>query len=220
MVLACQLATERNSSIDALYVIEVPLNLPIDASLPEERERARQVLESAAQAADQFKVKLTPVVVTARSAGRAIVEEAIARRSDVIVLGSQGKRRIADRVFGRTIDHVLNNLPCEAIINVIPKAPATGSVASGVAAGSVTMIPPSVVPPAAGVSASAGGAQKPAGGGGVKRRAQGLPLSRYLPSRPGPNGSDRQEGAGEGAAAPKTVEVPARDAGGSDPAAD
>ena len=124
MVLACQLATERHSSIDALYVIEVPLNLPIDASLPEERERARQVLENAAQAADQFKVKLTPVVVTARSAGRAIVEEAISRRSDVIVLGSQGKRRIADRVFGRTIDYVLNNLPCEAIINVIPKTTA------------------------------------------------------------------------------------------------
>ena len=121
MVLACQLATERNASIDALYVIEVPLNLPIDASLPEERERARQVLEQAAQAADQFNIKLTPVVVTARSAGRAIVEEAIARRSEVIVLGSQGKRRIADKVFGRTIDYVLDHLPCEAIINVIPR---------------------------------------------------------------------------------------------------
>ena len=70
MVLACQLATERKSSIDALYVIEVPLNLPIDASLPEERERARQVLERAAQAADMFNVKLTPVIVTARSAGQ------------------------------------------------------------------------------------------------------------------------------------------------------
>jgi len=121
MVLACQLATERNASIDALYVIEVPLNLPIDASLPEERERARQVLEQAAQAADQFNIKLTPVVVTARSAGRAIVEAAIARRSEVIVLGSQGKRRIADKVFGRTIDYVLDHLPCEAIINVIPR---------------------------------------------------------------------------------------------------
>ena len=60
-------------------------------------------------------------MVTARSAGRAIVEEAIARRSEVIVLGSQGKRRIADKVFGRTIDYVLDHLPCEAIINVIPK---------------------------------------------------------------------------------------------------
>ena len=44
----------------------------------------------------------------------------------MIVLGSQGKRRIADKVFGRTIDYVLNNLPCEAIINVIPKHAATG----------------------------------------------------------------------------------------------
>ena len=33
MVLACQLATEKKSSIDALYVIEVPLNLPLDARL-------------------------------------------------------------------------------------------------------------------------------------------------------------------------------------------
>ncbi len=129
MVLACQLATERKASIDVLYVIEVPINLPIDASLPDEHERARQVLERAGHAADQFKIKTTPVVVTARSAGRAIVEEAIARRSEVIILGSQGKRRIADKVFGRTIDYVLDHLPCEAIINVIPRELLTGGAA-------------------------------------------------------------------------------------------
>jgi APA family basic amino acid/polyamine antiporter len=140
MVLACQLATERRSSIVALYVIEVPLNLPIDARLPAEREHAQQVLERAAHAADMFGVRLTPAVVTARSAGRAIVEEAIARRSEVIVLGSQSKRRIADKVFGRTIDYVLDNLPCEAIINVIPRKPVaaaaaqSGAVAAGAAA--------------------------------------------------------------------------------------
>ncbi len=33
MVLACQLATEKKSSIDGLHVIEVPMNLPLDASL-------------------------------------------------------------------------------------------------------------------------------------------------------------------------------------------
>ena len=40
MVLACQLATEKESSIDALYVIEVPMNLPLDARLVKERARA------------------------------------------------------------------------------------------------------------------------------------------------------------------------------------
>ena len=130
-------------------MIEVPLNLPIDASLPEERERARRVLEQAAHAADQFNIKLTPVVVTARSAGRAIVEEAIARRSEVIVLGSQGKRRIADKVFGRTIDYVLDHLPCEAIINVIPKellaAAAAGAAgADGESVPATTSVRPAV----------------------------------------------------------------------------
>jgi basic amino acid/polyamine antiporter, APA family len=121
MVLACQLATERNSAIDALYVIEVPFNLPLDAELTEERGDADRVLARAATIASEFGVKLTPIVITARSAGRAIVGEAAARRSEVIVLGSQTKRRIADRVFGRTIDYVLQHLPCEVIINVVPQ---------------------------------------------------------------------------------------------------
>ncbi len=121
VVLACQLATERNSSIDALYVIEVPMNLPLDARLTQERERAKQVLDRAAVIADQFGVKMTPIVVTARQAGRAICEEAAARRSEVIILGAARKRRIAERVFGRTIDYVLDQAPCEVLINVVTK---------------------------------------------------------------------------------------------------
>ena len=60
MVLACQLATEKKSSIDGLYVIEVPLNLPLDARLVNEREKAEKVLKAAATIAGQFKVKFTP----------------------------------------------------------------------------------------------------------------------------------------------------------------
>ena len=48
MVLACQLATEKNSSIDGLYVIEVPLNLPLDARLVNERAKADTVLKAGA----------------------------------------------------------------------------------------------------------------------------------------------------------------------------
>jgi len=121
VVLACQLATERNSAIDALYVIEVPFNLPLDAELAQEREKAAQVLRRAAAIADQFDVKMTPIVVTARSAGRAIVDEAVARRSEVIILGAPRKRRIGERVFGRTIDYVLEHAPCEVLVNLVPR---------------------------------------------------------------------------------------------------
>jgi nucleotide-binding universal stress UspA family protein len=128
MVLACQLATEKQSSIDGLYVIEVPLNLPLDARLVNERAKADTVLAAAALIASQFKVAFTATVITARSAGRAIVEEAESRRSEVIILGTMRKRRIADRAFGRTTDYVVDHAPCEVLLNIVPKGyPSEGS---------------------------------------------------------------------------------------------
>jgi len=128
MVLACQLATEKKSSIDGLYVIEVPLNLPLDARLVNERAKADKVLQAAGLIAQQFKVKFTPHVVTARQAGKAIVEEAIDRRSEVIILGTTRKRRIGNLVFGRTADFVLDHAQCEVLLDLVPKGyPTEGS---------------------------------------------------------------------------------------------
>jgi APA family basic amino acid/polyamine antiporter len=120
VVLACQLATEKQSAIDALYVIEVPMNLPLDARLGKERRHAQEVLDQAVRVASQFGVKMTPIVITARQAGRAIVDEATDRRSEVIILGATRKRRIAERAFGRTIDYVIQHAPCEVLINLVP----------------------------------------------------------------------------------------------------
>ena len=120
VVLACQLATEKQSAIDALYVIEVPMNLPLDARLGQERRHAQAVLDQAVRVADQFGVKMTPIVITARQAGRAIVDEATDRRSEVIILGATRKRRIAERAFGGTIDYVIQHAPCEVLINLVP----------------------------------------------------------------------------------------------------
>ena len=121
VVLACQLATEKKSSINGLYVIEVPLNLPLDARLVNERAKADKVLKAGATIASQFKVKFTPNVVTARQAGRAICEEAARVRSEVIMLGTTRKRRIGNLIFGRTTDYVLDHSPCEVLLNLVPK---------------------------------------------------------------------------------------------------
>jgi APA family basic amino acid/polyamine antiporter len=131
MVLACQLATEKKSSINGLYVIEVPLNLPLDASLVNERAKAERVLKAAATIASQFKVKFTPHVATTRQAGRAIVEEAVRLRSEVILLGTTRKRRIGNLTFGRTTDFVLDHAPCEVLLNLVPRDyPTEGSSSS------------------------------------------------------------------------------------------
>ena len=121
MVLACQLATEKKSAIEGLFVIEVPLNLPLEARLVNERAKADKVLKAAAVIASQFKVKFAGQVVTARQAGRAIVETAAERRSEVIMLGTTRKRRIGNLTFGRTTDYVLEHAPCEVLLNLVPK---------------------------------------------------------------------------------------------------
>ena len=43
------------------------------------------------------------------------------RRSEVIIVGTARKRRIADRAFGRTVDYVLDHAPCEVLLNLVPK---------------------------------------------------------------------------------------------------
>jgi len=95
-----------------------------------ERAKADRVLATAARLADSFKVKFTPHVVTARQAGKAIVDEAVERRSEVIILGTMRKRRIGNLVFGRTADYVLDHAPCEVLLNLVPKDyPTEGSAA-------------------------------------------------------------------------------------------
>jgi APA family basic amino acid/polyamine antiporter len=118
MVLACQLAREKASAVDALYVIEVPMNLPLNARLVKERQKGQAVLERAQAVADQFGVRATPILLTARQAGRAIVETAAERRSEVIIMGSQRKRRPVAR-FGRTVDYVLENATTEVLHNLV-----------------------------------------------------------------------------------------------------
>ncbi len=110
----------------------MPLNLPLDARLASERQKAEQVLKAAGTIAQQFGVKFTPRVITARSAGRAIVDEAEQRRAEVIIMGTQRKRRIGDLVFGRTTDYVIDNAPCEVLLNLVPKDyPTDGSSVTG-----------------------------------------------------------------------------------------
>ena len=138
MVLACQLATEKQSAVDALYVIEVPFNLPLDARLPQERDNAKALLEQAAVIADQFGVTMTPIVVTARAAGRAIVDEAKERRSEVIIVGATRKRRFTGARPGRTIDYVLQHAPCEVLSTWCRSKASTLTTAAARSGGDVT----------------------------------------------------------------------------------
>jgi APA family basic amino acid/polyamine antiporter len=120
MVLGCQLAADKGATIDVVQVIEVPMQLPLDAPLTEERRRGEQLLEAAMAVAREFGVEAWPHLVTARQSGRAIVDTAEEWRADVIIVGAVKKRRVDDRLFGDSVTYVLRHAPGEVLVNLVP----------------------------------------------------------------------------------------------------
>jgi APA family basic amino acid/polyamine antiporter len=122
--LAARLATERGASIVALTVVEVPLNLPLDAPMAAEEERAHALLDEARAIGDAYGVNVIGRIVRARKPGRAIVDEAERRNSEIIVMGSPRRdvMRRRGRVFGDTVDFVLKNAPCRVMVAASPRA--------------------------------------------------------------------------------------------------
>jgi basic amino acid/polyamine antiporter, APA family len=123
--LACRLATERGASIVALTAVEVPLHLSLDAPLPADvEERAHDLLDEARAIGDAYGVDVTGRIVRARRPGRAIVDEAERRNSEIIVMGAPRRdvRRRSGRIFGDTVDFVLKQAPCRVMVAAAPRA--------------------------------------------------------------------------------------------------
>lgn len=114
--LACDLAQSQRTTLTAIYVVELPMTLPLDAPVPGEMRRAEQVLAEAEDVARQHGLDLSKQVARARKAGRAIVDEAKAAPTRLIVLGLGERPNFEDRVFGSTADFVVRHAPCDVIL--------------------------------------------------------------------------------------------------------
>ena len=118
--LAARLAAERGAAIVALRVIVVPLDRPLDADLHEEEAEADRLLDEARATGETYGVRVIERLVRARNAGRAIVEDAVSRQAEIIVLGApRGRHR---EIFGKTVDYVLKNAPCRVMVAAGRKA--------------------------------------------------------------------------------------------------
>lgn len=122
VAVACQLAAERGTSVSAVNVVEVPVELPLAAHMTDEEAHAKHVLRDAAAIADRYGVTVTGRVLRGRSAGEAIVEEARRSRSEIIVLWAPRRNRLGSKaaIFGRTVDYVLKHAPCRVLVTAAP----------------------------------------------------------------------------------------------------
>jgi nucleotide-binding universal stress UspA family protein len=118
---ALRLAEEHGALITAVHVVPVPLDQPLDAPLHEEEERAASSLAEARLLAAEHGVDVDAEVVRARAIGAAVIEHALERGADLIVMGSSPRWRRQSRLFGPTVDYVLRKAPCEVMVIAYPQ---------------------------------------------------------------------------------------------------
>jgi nucleotide-binding universal stress UspA family protein len=112
LAVAGEAARHRRARILATYVVEVGWDLPVDADLDFEARRGEIVLRKAEQVAADGHFQIEADLLQARSAGRAIVEEAIHRGVGLIAMGIPAAN-YGSLDLGRTADYLLRRAPCE-----------------------------------------------------------------------------------------------------------
>ena len=122
VALAAELAADHGASVTAVVVIEIPAELPLDAHMLEEERRARQALEVAQATCGAYGIRVKARTLRARNAGEAIVDEAQARGTELVVLVAPRARLVGrrSRVFGQTVDYILKHAPCRVLVAALP----------------------------------------------------------------------------------------------------
>jgi APA family basic amino acid/polyamine antiporter len=125
---------EGGAVIEALYVLQVPMSLPLDARLPDDQiAQARRALARAKEVGEEYEgVEVATAMVRARSIGSAIVDEARRRGVEAIVLAAEPPSRIRggailggrggtrERFVDEMTKYVVEKAPCRVILTAAP----------------------------------------------------------------------------------------------------
>jgi len=116
MKLACRLAKKNKSKIWAVYVIAVKRSLPLDAEIESEIRKAEGILAHIEIVAEEQDYEVETDLLQAREVGPTIVDEAVEREVDLILMGVTYKRRFGQFSLGNVVPYVLKNAPCRVIL--------------------------------------------------------------------------------------------------------
>jgi nucleotide-binding universal stress UspA family protein len=116
--LACKLARKNKSKIYVVYVITVKRTLPIDAEIESEIRKGEEILDHIEVIAEEQDCQSVETdLLQAREAGPAIVDEAVEREVDLILIGVKYKTRFGQFYLGSVILYLLKNAPCRVILH-------------------------------------------------------------------------------------------------------
>jgi APA family basic amino acid/polyamine antiporter len=126
---------EGGAMLEAIWVFQIPMSLPIDGRVPDERvAEAKRALARAKEVGEEYAgVEVATAMVRGRSTGAAIVAEAKRRGVEAIVLAAEAPTRIrggavlggraigSDRFAGDLTRYVIEKAPCKVILTAPPE---------------------------------------------------------------------------------------------------
>jgi nucleotide-binding universal stress UspA family protein len=113
VALGCDIARSNKGQVFVVHVIEVKRTLPLDAQLETEEAAGDEILARAARVARDQTFDVEGEILHAREASPAIVDEAIERGVDLIILGMGYQQPFGEFQLGRVVQYVLKSAPCE-----------------------------------------------------------------------------------------------------------
>jgi nucleotide-binding universal stress UspA family protein len=113
---ACVLSRKSKGKVYVVHVIEVSRALPLDAEVEEETQSGESVLSNAEKIADVMDCQVETEILQARETGPAIVDEAVERGVDMIIMGVEYKKRFGEFGMGDVAPYVLRNAPCPVLL--------------------------------------------------------------------------------------------------------
>ena len=114
--LACRLAKKNKGKIHAVYVITIKRTLPLDAEIESEIKKAEGILNHIEDIAEEEDCEIETDLLQAREAAPAIVDEAVEREVDLILMGVTSKKHFGQFSLGNVVPYVLKNAPCRVIL--------------------------------------------------------------------------------------------------------
>ena len=114
--LSCRLAKKDKGKIWAVFVVTIKRALPLDAEIDSEIKEGENVLDHIEEVAEDQDCEIETDIIQARDAGSAIIDEAVERNVDVILMGAKYKRRFGQFSLGDVVPYVLKNAPCPVIL--------------------------------------------------------------------------------------------------------
>jgi len=118
--IACRLGAHR-AKLLLVHVIELPDATPLDAEIPDLEANAQKILRAAERVARYSRMSVQKLVLHARSAGDALLDELKEKKIELAVLGYHHGHTVGELILGTTHKHLMNHAPCSLVVSVPPR---------------------------------------------------------------------------------------------------